>query len=253
MVMIALLKIKESDITMKVINIISVSLLFCSAIPLTSYALTFDARGGYRSGSHAYETRLKVSNGWENGWWGSLETDSWNGVHNNANEIIGLNYNELETNYTIHLTDKWSLKPGLLTHWSKSGTRFGPYLKLSYDVNPALNLGFRYRYDYNVYRSTDLDGNNSRANQHRWDGYVTYHINDLWTAAWQTTVYTYENNFRYNNHKKWATENAFVLQYQMTKNIAPYIEYDYLDKQGAYNGRDNLNENSYRVGVTFTL
>lgn len=39
----------------------------------------------------------------------------------------------------------------------------------------------------------------------------------------------------------------------MTKNIAQYIEYDYLDKQDAYQDRDNLNENSYRIGVTFTL
>lgn len=229
------------------------AVLFLTALPLTSYALTFDARGGYRSGSHAYETRLKVSNGWENGWWGSLETDSWNGVHNNSNEVIGLSYNELETNYTIKLDDKWSLKPGMLTHWSKAGTRFGPYLKLSYDVNPDLNLGVRYRYDYNVYRSTDLDGNNSRANQHRWDGYVTYRLNDLFTAAWQTTVYTYQNNFHYNNHKKWATENAFVLLYKMSENITPYIEYDYLDRQGAYNGKDNIPENSYRVGVSFNL
>ncbi|MGL7808917.1 porin, partial [Salmonella sp. NW805] len=33
------------------------AVLLLTAVPLTSYALTFDARGGYRSGSHAYETR----------------------------------------------------------------------------------------------------------------------------------------------------------------------------------------------------
>lgn len=37
-------------------------------------------------------------------------------------------------------------------------------------------------------------------------------------------------------------ENAFVLQYHMTPDITPYIEYDYLDRQGVYNGRDNLSE-----------
>ncbi|HCI3683161.1 TPA: N-acetylneuraminic acid channel protein, partial [Escherichia coli] len=55
------------------------------------------------------------------------------------------------------------------------------------------------------------------------------------------------------NHKKWATENAFVLQYHITPDITPYIEYDYLDRQGVYNGRDNLSENSYRIGVSFKL
>ncbi len=61
------------------------------------------------------------------------------------------------------------------------------------------------------------------------------------------------NDYRYANHKKWATENAFVLQYHMTPDITPYIEYDYLDRQGVYNGRDNLSENSYRIGVSFKL
>ncbi len=60
-------------------------------------------------------------------------------------------------------------------------------------------------------------------------------------------------DYRYANHKKWATENAFVLQYHMTPDITPYIEYDYLDRQGVYNGRDNLSENSYRIGVSFKL
>lgn len=31
------------------------------------------------------------------------------------------------------------------------------------------------------------------------------------------------------------------------------LEYDYLDRQGVYNGRDNLSENSYRIGVSFKL
>ena len=86
-----------------------------------------------------------------------------------------------------------------------------------------------------------------------WDGYVTYHINSDFTFAWQTTLYSKQNDYRYANHKKWATENAFVLQYHMTPDITPYIEYDYLDRQGVYNGRDNLSENSYRIGVSFKL
>ena len=85
------------------------------------------------------------------------------------------------------------------------------------------------------------------------DGYVTYHINSDFTFAWQTTLYSKQNDYRYANHKKWATENAFVLQYHMTPDITPYIEYDYLDRQGVYNGRDNLSENSYRIGVSFKL
>lgn len=227
------------------------SLIILSTLPLTSQAFTFDMRGGYRSGSHAYETRLKVANGWQNGWWASLETDSMNKMHGANDRIFSLSYNELEVNYSIKLNDSWALRPGVLTHWGKEGTRFGPYLKLSWDASENLNLGIRYRFDYNVYTNTDLDGSQAHNNQHRYDGYLTYRINDEFTAAWQTTVYTRQNNFRYGNHKRWATENAFVLLYKLTDNITPYIEYDYLDRQGAYKGRDNITENSYRVGVTF--
>ena len=78
---------------------------------------------------------------------------------------------------------------------------------------------------------------------------MTDKINDSWLFAWQTTVYTKVNNFKYGNHKKTATENAFVLQYKMSPVFTPYIEYDYLDKQGVYKGKDNKHENSYRVGV----
>lgn len=90
-------------------------------------------------------------------------------------------------------------------------------------------------------------------NVYCWDGYVTYYINSDFTFAWQTTLYSKQNDYCYANYKKWATENAFVLQYYMTLDITLYIEYDYFDCQGVYNGRDNLLENSYCIGVLFKL
>lgn len=95
------------------------------------------------------------------------------------------------------------------------------------DATKDLNFGIRYRYDWKAYRQQDLSGDMSRDNVHRWDGYVTYHINSDFTFAWQTTLYSKQNDYRYANHKKWATENAFVLQYHMTPDITPYIEYDH--------------------------
>lgn len=142
--------------------------------------------------------------------------------------------------------------PGNVNAFSSNGTH-GPYVKLSWDATKDLNFGIRYRYDWKAYRQQDLSGDMSRDNVHRWDGYVTYHINSDFTFAWQTTLYSKQNDYRYANHKKWATENAFVLQYHITPDITPYIEYDYLDRQGVYNGRDNLSENSYRIGVSFKL
>ena len=55
-------------------------------LPLCSQALTLNLRGGYRSASHAYETLIQVSQGWNNGWWASFESNTWNTIHNNENE-----------------------------------------------------------------------------------------------------------------------------------------------------------------------
>ena len=217
---------------MKKAKILSGVLLLCFSSPLISQAATLDVRGGYRSGSHAYETRLKVSEGWQNGWWASMESNTWNTIHDNKKENAALNDVQVEVNYAIKLDDQWTVRPGMLTHFSSNGTRYGPYVKLSWDATKDLNFGIRYRYDWKAYRQQDLSGDMSRDNVHRWDGYVTYHINSDFTFAWQTTLYSKQNDYRYANHKKWATENAFVLQYHMTPDITPYIEYDYLDRQG---------------------
>ncbi len=75
---------------MKKAKILSGVLLLCFSSPLISQAATLDVRGGYRSGSHAYETRLKVSEGWQNGWWASMESNTWNTIHDNKKENAAL-------------------------------------------------------------------------------------------------------------------------------------------------------------------
>ncbi|MGL4159835.1 N-acetylneuraminic acid outer membrane channel NanC, partial [Escherichia coli] len=116
---------------MKKAKILSGVLLLCFSSPLISQAATLDVRGGYRSGSLAYETRLKVSEGWQNGWWASMESNTWNTIHDNKKENAALNDVQVEVNYAIKLDDQWTVRPGMLTHFSSNGTRYGPYVKLS--------------------------------------------------------------------------------------------------------------------------
>ena len=136
---------------MKKAKILSGVLLLCFSSPLISQAATLDVRGGYRSGSHAYETRLKVSEGWQNGWWASMESNTWNTIHDNKKENAALNDVQVEVNYAIKLDDQWTVRPGMLTHFSSNGTRYGPYVKLSWDATKDLNFGIRYRYDWKAY------------------------------------------------------------------------------------------------------
>ena len=93
---------------MKKAKILSGALLLCFSSPLISQAATLDVRGGYRSGSHAYETRLKVSEGWQNGWWASMESNTWNTIHDNKKENAALNDVQVEVNYAIKLDDQWT-------------------------------------------------------------------------------------------------------------------------------------------------
>ncbi len=124
---------------MKKAKILSGVLLLCFSSPLISQAATLDVRGGYRSGSHAYETRLKVSEGWQNGWWASMESNTWNTIHDNKKENAALNDVQVEVNYAIKLDDQWTVRPGMLTHFSSNGTRYGPYVKLSWDATKDQN------------------------------------------------------------------------------------------------------------------
>ncbi len=94
---------------MKKAKILSSVLLLCFSSPLISQAATLDVRGGYRSGSHAYETRLKVSEGWQNGWWASMESNTWNTIHDNKKENAALNDVQVEVNYAIKLDDQWTV------------------------------------------------------------------------------------------------------------------------------------------------
>ena len=95
-------------------------------LPLCSQALTLNLRGGYRSASHAYETLIQVSQGWNNGWWASFESNTWNTIHNNENELFALNYNKIDINKTYKIecdcdlfTESYDTKKELLYVWNR--------------------------------------------------------------------------------------------------------------------------------------
>lgn len=238
-----------------------------SAVPVVCQALTFDVRGGYRAGSHSYESRYKVSQGWKSGWWASIETDNKNNKSNGrgsngADKSDGAHslgdsktdYNEIESNYTMPLTDKLSFQPGGIYHWSSNGTQIRPYIRLNYKITADLSTSLRYRYDYNTYETVNSAGESHRDSVNRLDLYLGYKINPKWSVLWQGTVYKHVNDdYKYKNDKSWSTENAFTLRYKWNSWFSPYVEYDYLDKQGFYEGENCIAESRYRIGMTFTL
>ncbi|VCX55952.1 putative N-acetylneuraminic acid outer membrane channel protein NanC [Klebsiella pneumoniae] len=159
-----------------------IALIVCVAlgIPAAGHALTFDVRGGYRAGSHSYESRYKVSQGWQNGWWASMEMDNKNNKNNHqgkngtdktdASHSFGdstVDYNEIEVNYSWPFAEKWALQPGGIYHWSSKGTQLRPYFRINYKATPDLTFGLRYRYDYNTYETVNSVGESHRDSVNR--------------------------------------------------------------------------------------
>lgn len=236
-------------------------------LPLISHAVTFDVRGGYKAASHVYESRFKVSNSWKNGWWASMETDNKNNKNNGrgANGAdksdsshslgdISADYNEIETNYTYKLSDKWNFQPGGIIHWSSNGTQLRPYIRLNYKITDTLSTGLRYRYDYNDYETKDANKESHRDSANRLDLYLGYKITPMWSVNYQGTVYRHASDgYEYKNGKQWSTENAFSVRYKWNNTVSNYVEYDYLDKTGFYDGEGDKAESRYRIGITFNL
>lgn len=226
---------------------------FCAlAVPQLANATQFDVRGGYNAGTHSYESRFKVSDSWKNGWWASMETDNNNGSP--SVDDMTSSYNEMETNYTYKLNDKWALQPGGILHWSSSGTQIRPYFRVNYKVNDDWSTGLRYRLDHHDYDTVDTEGDTVHDNEHRLDLFVGYHISNDWNFLWQSTAYIHQDrDIKYNNGKSWATENAFTFKYRWNEYFSPYFEYDYLDEQSNYNGSKGKPDSRFRLGVTFNL
>ncbi|HGK4840134.1 TPA: oligogalacturonate-specific porin KdgM family protein [Kluyvera georgiana] len=222
------------------------------ALSSTARAVQFDVRGGYNIGNHSYESRFKVSDSWQNGWWASMETDNNNGSP--SVDDMTTSYNEMETNYTWHINDRFALVPGGAIHWSNSGTQLRPYIRLNYKVTNDLSSGIRYRLDHHNYDIEDNTGDTVHDNEHRIDLFLSYKINPDWNLMWQGTAYMHQDpDLQYNNGKRWATENALTIKYRWNNYFSPYFEYDYLDEQSNYNGEAGKPDSRVRLGVTFNL
>jgi hypothetical protein len=229
---------------------IATLLLAAALCPLVSQAVTLDVRGGYREGSHKYESRFKMSQAWSNGFWLSMETDNKQGV--DGFDQSATDYNEIEGNYKFKLADTVTMQPGMVYHWGSEGAQIRPYVKFVWNMTPSTWSGIRFRYDWNQYDSTDLSGNREKASAGRLDLYLGWQ-NDKWYIQTNPVFYRYVNDFNYNNKEQSAWENDLVIKYKLNKVWQPYIEWDYMGQQGSYQGRKGITENRYRVGISINI
>lgn len=228
----------------------TILLLSVCFLPLASHAMTFDMRGGYKQASHTYESRFKMSQSFKSGYWLSMETDNKQG--NDNFDQSATDYNEIEGNYKYTLNELFSIQPGMVYHWGSEGAQIRPYVKFNWAMTESLYSAIRFRYDWNQYDSTDLSGNKNKGSVERVDLYFGWK-NKYWDIQDNPVFYRYVNDFHYNNGKKNGYENDLVIRYKLNKTWQPYIEWDYLEQQGKYNGESGLTENRFRVGVSINF
>lgn len=218
--------------------------------PLAGNAMTFDMRGGYKEASHTYESRFKMSQSFKSGFWLSMETDNKQGTDNVDQTTT--DYNEIEGNYKYNLTPSLVIQPGMVYHWSSAGAQIRPYAKFVWNMTDAFYSGIRLRYDWNQYDSINLAGNNDKSSAARVDLYFGWQ-NQKWSVQDNPVFYHYVNDFHYNNGKQSAWENDLVIRSKLNKIWQPYVEWDYMEQQGKYNGESGLTENRFRVGLTINF
>ncbi len=228
----------------------TILLLSVCFLPLASHAMTFDMRGGYKQASHTYESRFKMSQSFKSGYWLSMEADNKQG--NDNFDQSATDYNEIEGNYKYALNELFSVQPGMVYHWGSEGAQIRPYVKFNWAMTESLYSAIRFRYDWNQYDSTDLSGNKNKGSVERVDLYFGWK-NKYWDIQDNPVFYRYVNDFHYNNGKKNGYENDLVIRYKLNKTWQPYIEWDYLEQQGKYNGESGLTENRFRVGVSINF
>ncbi|EAN2925386.1 porin [Salmonella enterica subsp. houtenae] len=225
-------------------------LLAVCCCPIVGHAMTFDMRGGYKEASHNYESRFKMSQSFKSGYWLSMETDNKQGDDKFDQSTVS--YNEIEGNYKYTLNPKITIQPGMIYHWSTDGAQIRPYVKFIWGMTDSIYSGIRFRYDWNQYDSTDLSGNQDKGSVERLDLYLGWQ-NQYWSIQDNPVFYRYVNDFHYNNGKKSAYENDLVIKYKLNKTWQPYVEWDYMEQQGKYNGESGLTENRFRVGLTINF
>lgn len=228
-----------------------IAIALLGIFPVVSHAITLDIRGGYKEASHTYESRFKMSQGWRNGFWLSMETDNKQGTDSYQKQSLS-DYNEIEGNYRYKLTPDFHIIPGMVYHWSSAGAQIRPYVKLYYSITPSWYTAARYRYDWNQYDSTNIYGQTEKGSVNRVDLYLGWK-NEHWMIQDNPVWYKHVNDIYYNNGKRDAWENDLVVKYNINKTWSPYVEWDYLSQQGSYEGRKGLTENRYRVGLSINL
>lgn len=228
-----------------------ITLALTGITPLISHAVTLDVRGGYKEASHTYESRFKMSQSWDPGFWLSMETDNKQGTDSFQNQSVS-DYNEIEGNYKYKVANNFSITPGTVYHWSSNGAQVRPYVKFLYNIDTSWYTAIRFRYDWNQYDSKDIYGDKNKGSIYRVDLYLGWK-NGNWQIEDNPVWYQYANDFYFNNNKRQAYENDLIVRYSVNKTWSPYVEWDYMGQQGSYDGRKGLTENRYRVGVSINL
>lgn len=181
---------------------------------------------------------------------------------------------------TIALTKSGSITPSFEFAIGNSAVTYQPGLKYGYTFNKQWSVFGRYRYElkkvsrdsrYSTVSSNDKYGHadehyrsKSDAGRHRLDAGFSYKITPLLSFSYSYNYYigdyinsssSYSNgNFSENEYqvyrgKKTDYEHDFKIQYQLTKQLVPYLEVDDV----SYSGTSSSRQGKVKIGANYTF
>lgn len=214
-----------------------------SAVEFTSPALDF--REAYISGSKMFQTRLQISSVINDNIWFSYQNTINHGPH--LAEFKS-NYSEVETAYTIPVTDKFSVIPDMVFNWGKAGTHIDPILKVSYQLQPDFSVMAGYRYYHNNYKAENIYSVEERNNSHEYDLWFNWQVTKKVFLNYNPVFLQKQNDFRFGNGKKTMWQHTVYANYKYDDRWTPYIDLSDLGRAG--NGDK---EYRVRIGVKYSL
>ncbi|QZA82138.1 oligogalacturonate-specific porin KdgM family protein [Deefgea piscis] len=226
--------------------------LACSAIAIQAHATSIDFRGGYKTGSEKYESRILLSHEMANGFGGGVEYSMSNtSLPGEGIDQMNWTDTEFELYYKHKLNAAVTLQPGFLVQTVKNkGEAYKAYIRANWEFAPTWRFDSRLRYDFKGWSEKDLNGKFEHDEVVRADFWLQKSFNEKTSGYYNFRVDHKLNDFEYVNNSSNYYEHNIGLGYKLTPSVRVYTEVGYL---GETANKQHDAEWRVRFGSTYSF
>ncbi|MGR5266118.1 oligogalacturonate-specific porin KdgM family protein [Vibrio astriarenae] len=220
---------------------IAISALLVSTI---ATAASLDIREEYRHKAEERHSRIKISGGTGNHFFGLEAKQSGEINERKATD------NEVEYGYRFNLDKHWRIQPSMPITFGSNNTTFKPQIRVQYKFDSGLTTQLRYRHEFRVYDDSSNENRdrskitgNVNYNHNFWQfGFEANYAEDFFGDSWpgsQDNDYEWDYNFKIGyKGKDW--------------NWRPYIELGNINCSSSCDP-DSTRQLRSRVGITYSF